>query len=502
MMRRSQLSAGRLRSGLLVWLPIALLHVLAPSASGEVILQYFNTSYRELAYKMPELAEVGYGALWLPPPTKGSGGLSVGYDLWDPFDLGGKNQRSTVRTRYGTEAELLHLIRVAHRFGIRVYFDNIMNHRAFDVPGYSEYTPIDIYPGMLPEDFHLRVTEEGFYRKWDNIANWSDTWQIQNRNFSDLIDIAQELPDNGNFGTNEGDHIPKIAFVRHPDNPEYYDHNPTNGWVGFGHPSITKQVIADYPDYYKEDVNAYLIRAVRWLVHHTKVDGLRLDAVKHVPDYFFGQQSGDGKDASSDGYLGQAQWQFNKTRNFNDWDNHRDSVFDTELTYGRNDLMMFGEHLGEPPAFSGYIDAGMRLVDSQLHARDFPMSTPTGITSPRPSARVVVRSRVTPTSTSWGSGGTTAFPTWSTSTSTSLADGSTPSGAMRMSAPTSVWTNARTGECPMRTARSSSLSCATTTRRESTARSERASGPATTCGNTRPAAATSTTKCRGIRRSR
>ncbi len=59
---------------------------------------------------MPELAEAGYDSIWLPPPTKGSGGLSVGYDLWDRFDLGSKDQRGSVRTRYGTEAELLRLI--------------------------------------------------------------------------------------------------------------------------------------------------------------------------------------------------------------------------------------------------------------------------------------------------------------------------------------------------------------------------------------------------------
>ena len=334
---------------------------------GEVILQYFNTNYRELAQRMPELAEVGYGAIWLPPPTKGSGGLSVGYDLWDPFDLGSRDQRGSVKTRYGTEAELLRLIATAHRFGIRVYVDNIMNHRAFDVPGYSEYTPIDTYPGMVPEDFHLRVTAEGFYRKWDNVANWSDTWQVQYRNFSDLIDIAQESPDNGNFGTSEGDHIPKIKIVRHPDNPEWYDYHPTLGWVGFNSSNITVAVISNNPSFYEEDVNTYLIRAVRWLVDYTKIDGLRLDAVKHVPAYFFGEQWAGDKDASSAGYCGQAQWQFNMTRGFDDWDNHRDTVFDVEASYGRNDLMMFGEHLGEPPSFSEYVAAGMRLVDSQLH---------------------------------------------------------------------------------------------------------------------------------------
>ena len=70
---------------------------------------------------------------------------------------------------------------------------------------------------------------------------------------------------------------------------------------------------------------------------------------------------------SDAGYCGQAQGQFNLTRGFNDWDNHRDTVFDTRDHFGRNDLMMFGEHLGEPPRFGDYIDAGMRLVDSQLH---------------------------------------------------------------------------------------------------------------------------------------
>ena len=60
------------------------------------------------------------------------------------------------------------MVTTAHRFGIRVYFDNIMNHRAFDVPGYNEDTAIDIYPGMVPEDFHVKKTEDGFYLKWDN----------------------------------------------------------------------------------------------------------------------------------------------------------------------------------------------------------------------------------------------------------------------------------------------------------------------------------------------
>lgn len=333
--------------------------------AGEAMLQYFNTSWRELEAKLPELAEAGYQSLWLPPPTKGSGGLSVGYDLWDRFDLGAEDQRGTTRTRYGTEAELLSLVRAAHRFGIRVYFDNVMNHNAFDVPGYNAYTPIDAYPGCVPEDFHLRRTEDGFYRKWDNTRDWNDAWQVQNLGLADLIDIATEPgPTNRNHGAYEGDTLPKIRFIRHPNNPEYYCHDANGTYVGFGTANgLTKAYLAAHPEAYAERIEDMLNRAARWQLDRTKADGFRLDAVKHTPADFFGATYGADKDTSDYGYLGQLQRQFNLTRGFSDA-NHRDTVFNTEQA--RDDAMVFGEHLGEPPAYGSYINAGMRLVDNAL----------------------------------------------------------------------------------------------------------------------------------------
>lgn len=360
-----------------------------PSARAEGLLQLFNVSYSEIARKMPELAEAGYGSLWLPPPTKGSGGLSVGYDLWDPFDLGQKDQRNSVRTRYGTEADLQHMMDVAHRFGIRVYFDNIMNHRAFDIPGFNENTPTggegqeELYPGVVPEDFHLRVTEDGFYRKWDNTRNWQDGWQVLHLGLSDLIDIAHETP-NANFGRSEGSTHPKYSFVRDLNRPEQYDRDANGnvvyfGWLidraraALGTNASTEALREHAKAYvltnrtaYVEDIGAYLIRAARWKIDRTKADGFRLDAVKHVPDYFFGQLSGTNKDTSDAGYLGGVQRQFNLTRGFSD-PNHRDSVFNEKK--GRDDAMVFGEHLGQPPGYGGYVDAGMRLVDNDLRSK-------------------------------------------------------------------------------------------------------------------------------------
>ena len=365
---------------------LVLFCLISRTSYGEAMLQYFNTDWAEITRKMPELAEAGYSSLWLPPPTKGSGGLSVGYDLWDPFDLGSKDQRNTVRTRYGTEAELLELVRVAHRFGIRIYFDNIMNHRAFDIPGYNEDTPIDVYPGLVPEDFHLKTTQEGFYRKWDNTRDWNSAWQVQNLGLADLIDIAQEPgTTNYNFGPNEGDTFPKIKIIRDLDRPEQYYYDKNYNYVGFGGlldiaetllitegnstPNdsdifIRAQLyIQANASVYEEYVQDYLNRAARWLMDRTNADGLRLDAVKHAQADFFGATFGEDKDSNSYGYLGQVQEQFNITRGFSDG-NHRDSVFNTEAP--RDDAMLFGEHLGEPPGYGPFFDAGMRLVDNPL----------------------------------------------------------------------------------------------------------------------------------------
>src|SRR5258706_9878619 len=103
---------------------LALGMVFGQQARAEVILQYFNTSWNEITTRMPELAEAGYTALWLPPPFQASSQGSVGYDCFDRFNFGSGG----VVTRYGTADDLLNLVKTAHRFGIRVYFDNVMSH--------------------------------------------------------------------------------------------------------------------------------------------------------------------------------------------------------------------------------------------------------------------------------------------------------------------------------------------------------------------------------------
>ena len=402
---------------------------LPPGVRGEAVLQYFNTSWKEIERRIPEVAEAGYTSLWLPQPAKGaSGAYSVGYDPLDRFDLGDKNQSGTVATRYGTKAELLRMVEMAHRFGLRVYFDNVMAHNAGPLDAVAVHTLFPGMPGFVPEDFHLVSKPGGGWKKASDSINYSDEWQVLNRN-PFAWDIAQESP-NVSFdprGQTEGLSYPKWSGIRHPGQTALYPDNDLAGvtdangeifhpfadkepyqdigtvahpeWAGNGkfdfedlngngqhdpgepsEPFTDRGVDPTNPahqnaawgwgdgrynmgDPVAEDVNAMLLRAIRWTIDQTHCDGFRLDAVKHVPSYFFGQQSGT-KDPSSAGYLGRAQAQFNLTHGYSDWSNHRNSNYSTNAT--RDDLMFFGEHLGAPPNPNDYLAAGMRIANDDF----------------------------------------------------------------------------------------------------------------------------------------
>ena len=334
------------------------------SARCEAILQLFNVNWADMTKKMPEIAEAGYDAIWVPPVAKGSSVYSIGYDLFDPFDLGDLNQSGTTATHWGTKAQLQELVRTAHRFGIRVYFDNVMNHRAFTVPGYDASTPTNFYPGLQPQDFHLQ-TSGNYFRNWPSVQDWNNQWDVQYQSLGGLIDLATEPGSvNGNFGATSGSTTTKPNFIRHPGQNQFYmdatkpaiEGSPWHPFNGTNGTPVS------------EDVNSYTIRAVLYTMDQTKCDGFRLDAVKHIPSPFFGDSS-----PSFNGYCGAIQAMFDCVHGYGtnvlgngylENDDSRNSCFNSEAV--RNDALLFGEHLGEPPTYSEYISAGMRLLNAPL----------------------------------------------------------------------------------------------------------------------------------------
>jgi alpha-amylase len=86
--------------------------------------------WRRVSTEVAKLAKVGFSALWLPPAGKAAniGGMSMGYDVYDYYDLGTFDQKGSKETWFGSEGDLRALIKTAHDFHIKVYADMVLNH--------------------------------------------------------------------------------------------------------------------------------------------------------------------------------------------------------------------------------------------------------------------------------------------------------------------------------------------------------------------------------------
>lgn len=212
------------------------------------------------------LASVGFTALWLPPAYKGvGGGLDVGYGVYDLFDLGEFDQKGTVNTKYGSKEAYLKGIKEAHRAGLEVYGDIVLNHRmGADSP--EEFYGIPVNPEnrreVIGEKHRVKAWthfsfpgRKGKYSKlqwhwWHfNAVDYSALdeerdaiYLIEGKNFND--DVAKEK---GNYDYLMGCNL----------------------------------------DMNNPDVEKELIYWGKWYLDTTGIDGFRFDAVKHVKSKFF-----------------------------------------------------------------------------------------------------------------------------------------------------------------------------------------------------------------------
>src|SRR5205085_1361786 len=75
----------------------------AEDVSAPATLQMFEATWRTMENRAPDILKAGYGGLWTPPPQRAdSGNQSVGYDVYDRFDLGSAGNP----TLYGTQTGL------------------------------------------------------------------------------------------------------------------------------------------------------------------------------------------------------------------------------------------------------------------------------------------------------------------------------------------------------------------------------------------------------------
>jgi alpha-amylase len=126
-----------------------------------------NFWWDHLASQAHDLGTSGFTAIWLPPPLKGSsGGLSNGYDPFDDYDLGSKDQKGTIPTRYGPREALQRCAALMRANGIDIYIDLVENQRDGD-DGHFNFQYKDAFGkeggGRFPKgprDFHPFVLQD------------------------------------------------------------------------------------------------------------------------------------------------------------------------------------------------------------------------------------------------------------------------------------------------------------------------------------------------------
>jgi alpha-amylase len=254
-----------------------------------VMIQFFHwytpedgSFWNHLSSEAARLGELGFTSAWLPPAFKGaSGGYSVGYDVYDLYDLGEFDQKGSVRTRYGTNEEYTNAIKALKEEGIQVIVDIVVNHlgggdetenvQAVMVDGEDRNKavsePVEIeaftrftFPGRKGRysdfiwthqcfsgvDYDKRSGTKGIY---NILQEWGNDWEEM---------ISEEK---GN-----------------------YDYLMFND-VEFRNPAVREE----------------LIRWGKWYHETAGFDGVRLDAVKHISPKFYNEwldamRAGTGKE--------------------------------------------------------------------------------------------------------------------------------------------------------------------------------------------------------------
>jgi galactose oxidase len=131
-------------------------NVAVPSpADGDATIAWW---WDHLASQANELRQAGFTAVWLPPVLKTSDGDkpgSDGYGPFDDYDIGSKNQKGALPTRFGNREQLQRSVAILRANGLDVYLDMVEHQRVGDTtPFVFRYLGADGTPdvGRFPKN--------------------------------------------------------------------------------------------------------------------------------------------------------------------------------------------------------------------------------------------------------------------------------------------------------------------------------------------------------------
>jgi len=240
--------------------------------TNKTLIQFFEwylpdngLHWKRCQAQAESLKKAGINMVWLPPAYKGAaGGKSVGYDVYDTYDLGEFDQKGSVATKYGTKDEYLQAVKTFQEQGIEVLADVVLNHmmgadgtedvmveetaghnREQVISGKKQitaWTKFD-FPGRQGKysDFHWNASHFNG-TDWDQAGQRNGIYRFEGKKWNHETDT-----ENANYDYLMGADLDM-------DNPE------------------TVKAVTDW---------------AKWYLDTVQMDGFRLDAVKHISFDFY-----------------------------------------------------------------------------------------------------------------------------------------------------------------------------------------------------------------------
>ncbi|WP_307391071.1 alpha-amylase [Bacillus horti] len=229
-----------------------------------VIMQYFEwyspnhgNHWNNMGADASHLSDIGITAVWIPPAYKGHVGTNdVGYGVYDLYDLGEFNQKGTVRTKYGTKAELQQAVSSLKSNQIDVYGDIVVNHlmgadENEDVL-MREVNPYNRYEDISGDMIRSAATVYNYEARNNTYSSFKWRWY----HFDGIDDYGR--------------------IFRFTEGPKGWDWEVSTENGNYDY-LMGADLDFDHPEVVNEIKNWGV-----WLTNEIGLDGFRLDAVKHI----------------------------------------------------------------------------------------------------------------------------------------------------------------------------------------------------------------------------
>ncbi len=237
-----------------------------------IIMQYFEwymecnqNLWNEIAKNAEKLAQIGITALWLPPAYKGIGGKNdVGYGVYDVYDLGEFDQKGTIKTKYGSKDEYIKCIEVLKQNGIESYADIVLNHKmGADMLQTIPATKVDWgnhYQEVSGQEIVRVATKFTFPGRKHKYSDFEWNWTHFH-------------------GIDYDDKSKEHAIFKFKD--KNWDNSVDEEFGNFDY------LMGADIDFTNQEVIQECYDWIKWYIETTGIDGLRLDAVKHINAEFY-----------------------------------------------------------------------------------------------------------------------------------------------------------------------------------------------------------------------